>query len=173
MKKTSNSATSSKQVLADSTEELSAIHKKLKAMVNMAEYDLKTFLQLQRTVDPITADQMTVVYWDSVENMLPDYELTLSTGKVETKFCQAYPPLHEAIRFKGHERETLVRIEIKNPTTETVYNCIAPALLKAGIRLFLIFNDNTFLVLPKDEKNAQAVIESYFNHIDALSTFEN
>ena len=173
MKKPSNKATGSKHVLATSTEELPAIHKELKVMVNKAEYDLDKLELLKKEVDPITADQIQVVIWDALESEWPDYELNNETGEVLTKFRYAYAPLHQAIRFKGHKNDVLVSIEIKNSTAETVYNCIAPALLKTGIKLFLVFNDNTFLVLPKDEKNTQAVIESYFNHKDALRTFEN
>ena len=172
MKKTSSRTTGSKQVLAASTDELPAIHRELKAMVNKAEYDLGKLELLKKEVDPIAADQIQVVIWDALENEWPDYELNNETGEVLTKFRYAYAPFHQAIRFKGHKKDVLVSIEIKNATTETVYNCIAPALLKAGIRLFLVFNDNTFLVLPKDEKNAQAAIESY-KHKDALRTFEN
>ena len=75
MKKTSSRTTGSKHVLVASTEEIPAIHKELKGMVNKAEYDLDRLELLKKEVDPITADQIQVVIWDALENEWPDYEL--------------------------------------------------------------------------------------------------
>jgi hypothetical protein len=66
--------------------------------------------------------------------------------------------LHRAIRFRGYERVAPARITVKKAAVETIYNVIAPALLKAGVRPFIIFDDNTFLVLPKDKVKARQVI---------------
>ena len=138
---------------------LPPIHKQLKAMVQEAAYDLEKLMRLKKQVDPIMADQITVIYWDCIENFWPDYELDRKTGKVITKFSKAFPPSHKAIRFNGNEKDVLVRIIVKNVTVETIYNVIAPAILKAGIKPFLIFNNNTFLILPKDRMKVREVIE--------------
>ena len=158
MKKKSNGATGDKKNSITSTAGLPAIHRALRAMVNNAEYDLTKLEQLQTKVDPTTADQIQVVIWDAIAKEWPKYELNPSTGEVLTKFRYAYSPLHRAIRFKGHELVAPVRIAVKNATVETIYNVIAPALLKAGVKPFLVLNDNTFLVLPKDKVKTRQVI---------------
>lgn len=161
MNTTINNAAGKRQRRIISGAALSPIHKQLKAMVQDADYDIGKLLGLQKQVDPITADQITVIYWDCIENFWPDYELDRKMGKVFTKFGHAYPPVHKAIRFNGHEEEALIRIRVKNATVETIYNVIAPAILKVGVKPFLIFDNNTFLVLPKDKIKVQEVIARF------------
>ncbi|MBL0310160.1 MAG: hypothetical protein IPP77_10920 [Bacteroidetes bacterium] len=139
---------------------LPKIHNRLRPMVNNAYYDLSILNQLQKKVGPVRADQMTVLVWDYYDGSWEDYTLNPTTGEVWTKFHDAYPPSHKAIRFVGHEKTELSIIWVKNVSFKELYNVIATALLKKGVKPFIVLSKVAILTLPENEIVAVEIINA-------------